>query len=69
MNVYVKDEYNLGLRQQFMEQSNPAARQAMLRRLLEIDRQGTYKFTAERQQMVKEYAKNGLSCDANTCGN
>ena len=72
-DVYVKDEYKLGLRQ-FMEKTNPAARQAMLGRLLEIDRQGTYKFTdAERQQMVTEYAqnveKNGLACDANTCGN
>lgn len=72
-DVYVKDEYNLGLKQ-FMEKSNPAARQAMLGRLLEIDRQGTYKFTAaERQQMVTEYAqnvaRNGLACDANTCSN
>lgn len=72
-DVYVKDEYKLGLKQ-FMEKVNPAARQAMLGRLLEIDRQGTYKFTAEeRQQMVKEYAQNvaqnGLACDANTCGN
>jgi len=72
-DVYVKDEYNLDMKQ-FMEKTNPAARQAMLGRLLEIDRQGTYKFTnAERQQMVMEYAqnvaKNGLACDANTCGN
>ncbi|MEK6396604.1 MAG: cobaltochelatase subunit CobN [Terriglobus sp.] len=72
-DVYVKDEYNLGLKH-FMEKANPAARQAMLGRLLEVDRQGTYKFTtSERQQMVKEYAQNiaqnGLACDANTCGN
>ncbi|MDE1178210.1 MAG: cobaltochelatase subunit CobN [Edaphobacter sp.] len=72
-DVYVKDEYSLGLKP-FMEKVNPAARQAMLGRLLEIDRQGTYKFkAAERQQMIKEYAqnvaKNGLACDPNTCGN
>ncbi|MEG9437339.1 cobaltochelatase subunit CobN [Edaphobacter sp. HDX4] len=72
-DVYVKDEYQLGLKQ-FMEKANPAARQAMLGRLIEIDRQGTYKFTpAERQQMVQEYAHNvsinGLACEANTCGN
>jgi cobaltochelatase CobN len=72
-DVYVKDEYKLGLRQ-FMEKTNPAARQAMLGRLLEVDRQGTYRFTAEeRQQMVREYAQNvahnGLACAANTCGN
>jgi cobaltochelatase CobN len=72
-DVYVKDEYHLGLKQ-FMEKANPAARQAMLGRLLEVDRQGTYRFTdAERSQMVREYAQNvaqnGLACDANTCGN
>ncbi|WP_260704113.1 cobaltochelatase subunit CobN [Edaphobacter flagellatus] len=72
-DVYVNDEYNLGLKQ-FMERVNPAARQAMLGRLLEVDRQGTYKFTnAQRKQMVEEYARNvarnGLACTANTCGN
>ncbi|WP_263417691.1 cobaltochelatase subunit CobN [Terriglobus albidus] len=72
-DVYVKDEYHLGLKD-FMEKANPAARQAMLGRLLEVDRQGTYKFTpTERNQMVEEYArnvaKNGLACTANTCGN
>lgn len=72
-DVYVKDEYKLGV-PEFMQKANPAARQALLGRLLEIDRQGTYKFTAaEREQMVREYARNvsanGMACDANTCGN
>lgn len=72
-DVYVKDEYNLGLKE-FMTKVNPAARQAMLGRLLEVDRQGTYKFTSEeRQKMVQEYVTNvntnGLACNANTCGN
>ncbi len=71
-DVYVKDEYNMGIKQ-FMEHANPAARQALLGRLLEIDRQGTYRFNqAERTQMVREYAQNvaanGLACNANTCG-
>ena len=57
-----------------MDKANPAARQAMLGRLLEVDRQGTYKFTdSERKQMVDEYARNvsehGLDCTANTFGN
>jgi cobaltochelatase CobN len=72
-DVYVKDEYKLGL-PEFMQKANPAARQAILGRLLEVDRQGTYKFTAaEREQMLGEYARNvsanGMACDANTCGN
>jgi cobaltochelatase CobN len=72
-DVYVKDEYHLGVKE-FMEKANPAARQALLGRLLEVDRQGTYRYTAaEREQMVQEYArsvaKNGLACIANTCGN
>lgn len=51
-----------------------AARQAMLGRLLEVDRQGTYRFSdAERTQMLREYVqnvmRNGLACDANTCDN
>ena len=65
-DVYGKDEYKRGLKH-FMKTKNPAARQAMLGRLIEIDREGTYKFTsAERLQMVPEYAqnvaKNGPAC-------
>lgn len=46
----------------------------MLGRLLDVDRQGTYRFSdAERTQMLREYVqnvmRNGLACDANTCGN
>lgn len=72
-DVYVEDEYHLGVKE-FMEKANPAARQALLGRLLEVDRQGTYRFSAEeRQQMIEEYAhnvaKNGLACTPNTCGN
>ena len=72
-DVYVADEYKLGI-QRFMEQSNPAARQAVLGRLLEIDRQGVYKFSpAEKQQLLKEFVQNviahGVACSANICGN
>lgn len=72
-DVYVRDEYNLGI-QKFFDQSNAAARQQILARLLEIDRQGTYQFDAtERQQLVSEYvrlvAQHGVACSANVCGN
>ncbi len=72
-DVYVADEYKLGV-QKFMEQSNPAARQALLGRLLEVDRQGVYKFAPEeKQQLLKEFVKNvathGVACSANICGN
>jgi cobaltochelatase CobN len=72
-DVYVADEYKLGLKE-FFDKSNPAAKQEMVSRLLEVDRQGTYKFTAaERQQLVREYvrlvSKSGVGCSANVCGN
>lgn len=72
-DVYVADEYKLGV-QKFMEHANPAARQAVLGRLLEIDRQGIYKFApAEKQQLLKEFVENvrihGVACSANICGN
>lgn len=72
-DVYVADEYRLGI-QKFMEQVNPAARQALLGRLLEVDRQGVYKFTSpEKRQMLKEFVENvtvhGVACSANICGN
>lgn len=72
-DVYVADEYNLGMRQ-FFDKSNPAARQQIVARLLEVDRQGTYQFSAaDRKKLVTEYvslvSKNGVACSANVCGN
>jgi cobaltochelatase CobN len=72
-DVYVADEYNLGLGE-FFDKSNPAAKQVMVARLLEIDRQGVYTFsTAERRQLVRDYVRlvsqNGVACSANVCGN
>jgi cobaltochelatase CobN len=71
--VYVQDQYQLGLKE-FFEKENPHARQYMLARMLEVDRQGSYQFTPEqRAQMLREYARSvvrfGVGCSANTCGN
>jgi cobaltochelatase CobN len=72
-DVYVADKHGLDL-QPFFEQSNPYAGQMILARLLEVDRQGTYRFAdAERKQMVEQYIRSvnrhGVACSANTCGN
>lgn len=72
-DVYVADEYKLGM-EKFFDKSNPAARQQIVARLLEVDRQGTYQFTAaDRQRLVLEYvrlvSRNGVACSANVCGN
>jgi cobaltochelatase CobN len=72
-DVYVADEYGLGL-DKFFETANPAAKQVLVARLLEIDRQGTYQFSAaERSRLVKEYvtlvSRFGVACSANVCGN
>ncbi len=72
-DVYVADEYQLGLKE-FLQTANPAGKQVMLARLLEIDRQGVYSFSkVERGRMVGEYVRlvsqTGVACSANTCGN
>lgn len=72
-DVYVADEYKLGM-EKFFDAANPAAKQNIVARLLEVDRQGTYKFTAEeRQNLIKNFAqmvsRAGVACSANTCGN
>ncbi|MBI1355874.1 MAG: hypothetical protein GC160_16155 [Acidobacteria bacterium] len=72
-DVYVGDEYDLGLTE-FFEESNPAGRQNLVARLLEVDRQGTYQFTDEqREVLVGEYVRLvselGPACSGNTCGN
>lgn len=71
--VYVEDRHALGLKQFFARQ-NPHARQALLARLLEVDRQGSYRFTeAQRAVLLREYMQSvkssGVACSANTCGN
>ena len=72
-DVYVADKLDLGM-EAFFRDANPHARQSILARLLEVDRQGSYRFTdAERRDMLRAYAqsvqRDGLSCTANTCGN
>lgn len=72
-DVYVADKHKLGLDGYFARQ-NPHARQMMAARLLEVDRQGVYRFTeADRRLLVKAYvesvARNGVSCYVNACAN
>ena len=72
-DVYVADKNGLEM-DKFFEQANPHARQVMMARMLEVDRQGSYKFPAEqRAELVRRYvqtvAKIGATCSANTCGN
>lgn len=72
-DVYVADKLGLGM-DAFFRQANPHAQQGILARLLEVDRQGSYRFTdEERAELLRRYAdavrRDGLSCTANTCGN
>lgn len=71
--VYVEDRHNLGLKE-FFAARNPHARQYLLARLLEVDRQGSHRFTPQqRAVLIREYLRNvaqsGVGCSANTCGN
>ncbi|MFB3777830.1 MAG: cobaltochelatase subunit CobN [Bryobacteraceae bacterium] len=71
--VYVEDRHHLGLKE-FFEKENPHARQYMLARMLEVDRQGSYEFTPEQKaRLLREYVRSvahfGIGCSANTCGN
>jgi cobaltochelatase CobN len=72
-DVYVADKHGLDMAK-FFDEANPYAYQATLARLLEVDRQGRYQFSAaERATLIQEYVKSvnahGASCSANTCGN
>ena len=53
---------------------SPHARQTVLARLLEVDRQGIQRFSADdRKMLLTEYARSiardGVACNAQTCGN
>jgi cobaltochelatase CobN len=72
-DVFVADKHGLGL-DQFFNRENPFAQQSIAARLLEVDRQGSYRFSDdERANLVRMYvesvARHGISCSANTCGN
>jgi cobaltochelatase CobN len=72
MDVFVKDKHGLGL-QTFFERENPYARQALLARLIEVDRQGLHRFSpADQRDLIAQYtrsvAENGAVCNALDCG-
>ncbi len=72
-DVFVADKHGLEL-DQFFNRENPFAQQSIAARLLEVDRQGSYRFSDEqRANLVRMYvesvARHGISCSANTCGN
>ncbi|MGE3841091.1 MAG: cobaltochelatase subunit CobN [Vicinamibacterales bacterium] len=72
-DVLVADKHGLGL-DAFFERANPHAQQSILARMLEVDRQGSYRFSdQDREILVHKYvesvARHGVSCSANTCGN
>ncbi len=72
-DVLVADRHGLGM-DEFFKANNPHAQQSILARMLEVDRQGSYKFSdGDRANLVRMYvdsvARFGVSCIANTCGN
>ncbi len=73
LDIFVKDTYRLGLRKFFQDQ-NPHARQTVLARLLEVDRQHIQPFSPrDRALLLTEYARSitrdGAACNAQVCGN
>ena len=55
--VYVKDKYNLGLKE-FFEKNSPHAYQSLTARLMEVDRKGYQKFDKEMlQKLAAEYVE------------
>ena len=72
-DVYVADKYGMEL-DKFFEKENPHAKQGILARMLQVDREGSYRFSeADRNKLLAEYVrsvvKNGVACSANICGN
>lgn len=72
-DVYVADKHQLNMKD-FLSRENPHARQAMLARLLEVDRQGSYRFSPQdRARLVREFVASvnqfRTACSANVCGN
>jgi cobaltochelatase CobN len=72
-DVYVADKHGLGM-DEFFERVNPHVRQWQLARMLEVDRQGAYRFSdSDRAALIERYVRSvnrhGAACSANTCGN
>jgi cobaltochelatase CobN len=73
LDTYIRDKRKLGLDKWFRD-VNPHARQMLAARLIEIDRQGVYKYSPEdKRALVEAYVKSvnesGVSCYVNACGN
>lgn len=73
LDTYIKDKRNLGLDRWFST-ANPHARQMLAARLIEIDRQGVYRFNQDdRRALVAAYVQSvkqsGVSCYVNACAN
>ena len=73
LEVYVKDKYRLGL-DQYFRAANPHAAQMVAARLLEVDRQGVYRFSPEdKRALLRSYVQSinraGVSCYVNVCDN
>lgn len=72
-DVLVADRQNLGL-QEFFARENPHAQQMIAARLLEVERQGAYRFSeADRRLLMQAYLDSvrrfGAACTANVCNN
>lgn len=72
-DVYVNDKHQLGLKD-FFDRENPHARQALLARMIEVDRQGSYRFSAaDKARLLREFValvnREKVACSPNTCGN
>ncbi len=72
-DVYVADKHRLGI-QEFFDKENPHAQQMVAARLLEVDRQGIYRFSeADRRALLETYItsvnRQGASCYVNACDN
>ncbi len=72
-DVYVRDKYDLGLKE-FFDQNNPYAIQAMSKRMLETARKDRWHPNEEmKSELAKQYEQSvdeyGVTCCHHTCGN
>jgi cobaltochelatase CobN len=71
--IYVKDKYEMGMKE-FFDRSNPYAYQSIVARMLEASRKGYWNASDEiLQDLAKRYvesvADDGVTCCHHTCGN
>ncbi|AET64721.1 Cobaltochelatase CobN subunit [Methanothrix harundinacea 6Ac] len=72
-DVYVKDKYDMGLRE-FFDEKNPYAYQVVTARMLEASRKGYWHPTEEmKKKLAEEFEESetefGVTCCHHTCGN